>query len=191
MSIIRNVLKKRTEYFNPNNEDACGELGSAIIGMMSEMNRENREIIVVCIGTDRATGDALGPLVGDFLLANGFENDVAGTLEYPVHALNIKDTINKIYAKYENPFIIAIDASLGMAKDIGLITLTNSHLYPGKGVNKKLPAIGDISITGIVNLSGRPGSALLQNTRLFMVKRMAECIGNALLYANDYLSSPL
>ncbi|MGN0394268.1 MAG: spore protease YyaC [Coprococcus sp.] len=191
MDIIRNVLKKRTEYFNPNKEDTCTELGNSIINMISEMDITGREIVVICIGTDRATGDALGPLVGDFLITGGFEHGVAGTLQYPVHALNIKDTISKIYRKYENPFVIAVDASLGMAKDIGLITLTNSHLYPGKGVNKKLPAIGDISITGIVNLSGKPGSALLQNTRLYMVKKMAECIGNALLYANDYLSSPL
>lgn len=191
MNLIRNVLKRRTEYFNPSKENAYIELGNSILNMVYEMDTEGREIIVVCIGTDRATGDALGPLVGDFLFDGGFDYGVAGTLQYPVHALNIRETINNIYTEYNNPFVIAVDASLGMTKDIGLITLSNTHLFPGKGVNKKLPAIGDISITGIVNQSGKPGSALLQNTRLYMVKNMAECIGNALLYANDYLSSPL
>ncbi|MBP3325642.1 MAG: spore protease YyaC [Coprococcus sp.] len=191
MNLIKNVLKRRTEYFNPSKENAYIELGNSILNMVYEMDTEGREIIVVCIGTDRATGDALGPLVGDFLFDGGFDYSVAGTLQYPVHALNIRETINNIYTEYNNPFVIAVDASLGMTKDIGLITLSNTHLFPGKGVNKKLPAIGDISITGIVNQSGKPGSALLQNTRLYMVKNMAECIGNALLYANDYLSSPL
>lgn len=191
MSLIKNVLKRRTEYFNPSKENAYIELGNSILNMISEMDTDGREIIVVCIGTDRATGDALGPLVGDFLFDGGFDYGVAGTLQYPVHALNIRETINNIYTEYNNPFVIAVDASLGMTKDIGLITLSNTHLFPGKGVNKKLPAIGDISITGIVNQSGKPGPTLLQNTRLYMVKNMAECIGNALLYANDYLSAPL
>ncbi len=87
--------------------------------------------------------------------------------------------------------VLVIDASLGMSKDMGLVTLTNSHLFPGKGVNKKLPAIGDMSITGIVNLSGHTGANLLQNTRLYTVKQMAEYIGKALIYADHHLSSPL
>lgn len=78
-----------------------------------------------------------------------------------------------------------------MSKDMGMVTITNSHLFPGKGVNKKLPAIGDMSITGIVNLSGNAGANLLQNTRLYTVKQMAEYIGRALVYADHHLSSPL
>ena len=191
MSILSNSSKKRIEYFNPQDEEIYINLGNAIITMIHEAEGNYSDIIVVCIGTDRATGDALGPLVGDFLLENNCTFGVNGTLKYPVHALNLKDTIREIYNEYSNPFIIAIDASLGMAKDIGLITLSNTYIYPGKGVNKKLPAIGDISITGIVNQSGKPGSMLLQNTRLYLVKKMADCIGNALIYANDYLSSPL
>lgn len=73
MNLIRNVLKRRTEYFNPSKENAYIELGNSILNMVYEMDTEGREIIVVCIGTDRATGDALGPLVGDFLFDGGFE----------------------------------------------------------------------------------------------------------------------
>ncbi|MEK0397302.1 DUF1256 domain-containing protein, partial [Lactobacillus delbrueckii] len=31
----------------------------------------NRELVVVCIGTDRSTGDSLGPLTGTFLEETG------------------------------------------------------------------------------------------------------------------------
>ena len=51
----------------------------------------------LCIGTDRATGDALGPLVGSYLLKNGLEN-VYGTVDEPVHAENLRyyiEFINK------------------------------------------------------------------------------------------------
>ena len=44
-----------------------------------------KTVVFLCIGTDRATGDALGPLVGSYLLKNGLEN-VYGTVDEPVHA---------------------------------------------------------------------------------------------------------
>lgn len=191
MNISKKQTKRKTEYFDPSRSHTCKALGDKIIEMIYEMDGASKDIIVICIGTDRATGDALGPLVGDYILAHNTTYQVAGTLQYPVHALNIKDTIEHIYADYDNPFVIAVDASLGMSKDMGLVTLTNSHLFPGKGVNKKLPAIGDMSITGIVNLSGHTGANLLQNTRLYTVKQMAEYIGKALIYADHHLSSPL
>ena len=167
MNISKKQTKRKTEYFDPSRSHTCKALGDKIIEMIYEMDGASKDIIVICIGTDRATGDALGPLVGDYILAHNTTYQVAGTLQYPVHA------------------------SLGMSKDMGLVTLTNSHLFPGKGVNKKLPAIGDMSITGIVNLSGHTGANLLQNTRLYTVKQMAEYIGKALIYADHHLSSPL
>lgn len=184
-------LRKRTEYFNPDQGSSYKELGNSVIKMIRESGKEYRNIVLVCIGTDRATGDALGPMVGDYILSSNTYYYVAGSLEYPVHALNLRETIDDIYDKFDNPFIIAIDASLGMSKVMGMVTVTNSHLFPGKGVNKKLPAIGDISITGIVNLSGHTGANLLQNTRLYTVKKMSEYIGMALVYADSHLSSPL
>ena len=143
MNISKKQTKRKTEYFDPSRSHTCKALGDKIIEMIYEMDGASKDIIVICIGTDRATGDALGPLVGDYILAHNTTYQVAGTLQYPVHALNIKDTIEHIYADFDNPFVIAVDASLGMSKDMGLVTLTNSHLFPGKGVNKKLPAIGD------------------------------------------------
>lgn len=191
MNIIRSAFGKRTEYFKPTQKNGHLAFANSILQMMEEQDAFDRELVVVCIGTDRATGDALGPLVGDYILSQNTDFHIAGTLKSPVHALNIKETIQNIYSQFYNPFVIAVDASLGLSKDIGLVTLTNSHLYPGKGVNKKLPAIGNISITGIVNQSGYPGANLLQNTRLYTVKTMADFIGESLLYTNDYLSSPL
>ena len=191
MNISKKVKKRKTEYFNPARSHTCHELGNRIVELIHDMEGYGKDIIVICIGTDRATGDALGPLVGDYILAHDTAYQVAGTLEYPVHALNIRDTIDHIYEDFDDPFVIAVDAYLGMSKDMGMVTITNSHLFPGKGVNKKLPAIGDMSITGLVNLSGNAGANLLQNTRLYTVKQMAEYIGRALVYADHHLSSPL
>lgn len=138
-------------------------------------------IIVLCIGTDRVTGDSLGPLVGYKLSKSRLQNvKVYGTLENPVHALNLADTTKEIYNKYSNPFIIAIDASLGNSNHLGYITLGKGPLTPGSGVKKTLLPVGDIFITGIVNVSGVLDNLVLQTTRLDTVMTLADCISNQL-----------
>ncbi len=56
----------------------------------------NENTIVICIGTDRAIGDALGPLVGTMLKNSDFKYPVYGTLDNPIHALNIYESIEEI-----------------------------------------------------------------------------------------------
>ncbi|MCL6574238.1 MAG: DUF1256 domain-containing protein, partial [Bacillus sp. (in: Bacteria)] len=45
---------------------------------------------------------------------------------------------------------------------------------------KDLPAVGDIHITGIVNVSGFMEFFVLQNTRLNLVMNMAKTIANGI-----------
>lgn len=134
-------------------------------------------IVVVGIGTDRSTGDCLGPLVGTNLLRiSSLPFAVYGTLEDPVHASNLNEKIALIKARHPNPLLIAIDACLGQAENVGSITLALGSLKPGAGVNKNLPAIGDIHFTGIVNVGGYMEYFVLQNTRLSIVMQMAQKI---------------
>lgn len=137
------------------------------------------ETVILCIGTDRLTGDSLGPLVGHKLtrLTN---LRVYGTLKNPVHALNLEKTVNEIYVMYKNPLVISIDACLGIRNNIGKITIKDGPLSPGSAVNKKLPSVGDISVTGIVNGGSSYDYTLLQNTRLSLVMEMAEFITRGL-----------
>jgi putative sporulation protein YyaC len=157
--------------------------------MLSDLLREqvllNKTIIFLCIGSDRATGDSLGPIIGYKLskykkIQNYY---VYGTLEQPVHAKNLKDTIEMIYQTHEDAFIIAIDASLGKSNHVGYITLGEGPLKPGAGVDKDLPEVGDIFITGIVNFSGILDNMLLQTTRLNVVMSMADQICLAINYS--------
>ena len=167
-------------YYNAFEHGADIKLNREMNLMLKKSNINDSHIVVLCIGTDRATGDCLGPLVGDYLKSMVPHLPVFGTLSNPVHALNLEETISKIYRYYENPFIIAVDASLGIPEHIGYATLSTSPLIPGKGVNKKLPAIGNLSITGIVNVAGFPNSILLQSTRLHTVVTLANCISTAI-----------
>ena len=160
------------------------ELGRMLSDLMREYAISNRSIIFLCIGSDRATGDCLGPIIGYKLSKYKKTRNyyVYGTLDEPVHAKNLKDTIEMIYQSHEDAFIIAIDASLGKSNHIGYITLGKGPLKPGAGVDKDLPAVGDIFITGIVNFSGMLDHMLLQTTRLNVVMSLADQICLAINY---------
>ncbi|WP_138494321.1 spore protease YyaC [Paenibacillus pinistramenti] len=147
-------------------------------------NAYQRPIIVVCIGTDRSTGDCLGPLVGTAL--SKFDHHLFhlyGTLEQPVHAMNLQETLTLINQTYYNPFIIGIDACLGQSSSVGCIQIVEGPLRPGAGVNKELPPVGDIHLTGIVNVGGFMEYFVLQNTRLSLVMRLSEVIASSLYAA--------
>lgn len=144
--------------------------------LQQKLNGQERPIILLCIGSDRCTGDCLGPLTGSLLEEGKLINcKVYGTLKKPVHALNLKHYLKEIQTKYSRPFIIAIDAALGYSEDVGTVIISPEALRPGNGVNKALPPIGDICITGIVNDFQK-----LYSTRLYKVTNIANFIARGL-----------
>lgn len=84
--------------------------------------------------------------------------------------------------------MIAIDACLGRFKSVGAITVAKGPVRPGAGVNKQLPPVGDLHITGVVNVSGFMEFFVLQNTRLHLVMNMAKAIANGIDEADRQLS---
>lgn len=170
----------KIQYYNPMENFSACQFGRYLRSYLEEPLKENREIVLLCIGTDRATGDCLGPIVGYKLnQLHSRRYKVYGTLAEPVHAKNLTATLKLIETFHPDAFVIAIDASLGSAGHIGLVTVGEGPLYPGIGVSKELPGAGDIYITGIVNLSGMLSQSLLQTTRLDVVMKMADfiCMG--------------
>lgn len=118
--------------------------------------------VIVCIGTPEITGDRLGPLVGSILEVKS-NWPVFGTLTHPVHALNLKRVMEQIRYGYEHPYIIAVDAALGHPHYEGFIAIKKGPVRPGEGLGKKLPALGDVHITGIFSDLEGPGAKKLLN----------------------------
>ena len=144
----------------------------------------HERLIFCCIGSDRCTGDTLGPLTGSFLnKSTNFPYEIIGTLEKPLHALNLDETLQELNNHTTKPFIIAIDACLGSESGVGHIAVQDGPILPGKAVNKELPPIGDISVKGIVNIGGFMEMLVLQNTRLHISYVMAEKLTRAFILA--------
>lgn len=162
---------------------ATGKIANELFGYLPI--DESIPILFICIGTDRSTGDSLGPLVGTLLQEKLLPENfyVFGTLEDPIHAVNLEEKLNQIQKKFEQAFIIGIDACLGQTKSIGTIQIKKGSLKPGAGVNKTLPPVGHIHMTGVVNISGFMEFFVLQNTRLYLVMNLAKTISNGIYKA--------
>jgi putative sporulation protein YyaC len=176
--------EQKIYYYNPKEKCSIYDFCKTLANLIRKKKKNKQELVLLCIGSDRATGDCLGPIIGYKLskLNNPFLT-IYGTLEQPVHAKNLTDTIQKIKHIHKDSLIIAIDASLGTTNHLGYITLGEGSLNPGIGVDKELPSVGDIFITGIVNISGMLNHMLLQTTRLDVVMKLADFICMGIRYS--------
>jgi putative sporulation protein YyaC len=148
------------------------------------INNTSKEILFLCIGTDRSTGDSLGPLVGTILKDKNIHFPIYGTLQAPVHALNIKTVLKEIHDTYEDPFIIGIDACLGDEKKIGTIFIVEGAFIPGKALKKDLPSVGDCHLKAIVNyLDPLSPVQSLNSTRLSTVIKIADIMSKIIIRA--------
>ncbi len=174
-------------YIDANSKRAFLDVSDALFHFIKQSpDFEYNPIVFVCIGTDRSTGDSLGPLIGYKLGSAGqkYRNIfIHGTLENPVHAKNLNEVMEEIKQTYKKPLIIAIDACLGRMNHVGWISVGQGPIRPGSGVNKQLEPVGDIHITGIVNFGGFMDFIILQNTRLGVVMKLADIISLGIKYA--------
>lgn len=138
---------------------------------------------VICVGTDRATGDSLGPLVGSMLTWNNYPGKVLGTLEEPVHAGNLEQVLTLLDGT--GRMILGVDACLGTKKEVGTIIVSQGPLRPGLGVKKQLPPVGHLHIAGVVNVGGFMEHLVLQSTRLNLVVKMAQAIAWGIILATS------
>ena len=171
-------------YIDVNSNWAFKKFTDALYDLMNNSLKSGyKSIVFVCIGTDRSTGDSLGPLIGYKMNDLKYKNIyIHGSLDNPVHAKNIDSIMEHVSSSYEKPFVVAVDACLGRMDHVGYITVGEGSIKPGSGVKKELTPVGDIYITGIVNFGGFMDYLILQNTRLSIVMKMADMISMGIRY---------
>lgn len=136
--------------------------------------------IALCIGSDLVIGDSLGPICGTLLQEKqGAGIFVYGTLRHPVTAKEVKYLNEFLHDTHPGSPIIAIDAAVGDAGDIGLLKLTSGGIKPGLGANKRLARVGDVGIMGIVAEKSVFNYSLMNLTRLNLVYKMADIVACA------------
>lgn len=182
--MAKHTSKNKTVYINIHERGALQSFSNTFNNYLYNLLPSYKySLVILCIGTDRATGDSLGPLVGYKLRALDFPGvHLYGTLDEPVHAKNLESTLAHIKNHHPHSLILAIDACLGSIDHVGYITIGEGPIRPGAGVQKNLPSVGDFHITGIVNFSSIMNMTILQNTRLSLVMKMADMIALNIRY---------
>jgi len=161
--------------------DRVGQIN--LMSILEQEFRQHREIVILCIGTDRSAGDSLGPLTGTMLLELYPGAKVYGTLENPIHAKNLEENYHHICRYHSDAYILAVDACLGSIRNIGSVSFRQEPLRPGVAVKKNLISVGHASLIGVVNLGGFMEYLTLQNTRLDTTYRLAKVISGTIAQA--------
>ena len=141
--------------------------------LLKKLIPQKKQVVILAIGSDRVTGDCLGPLVGNHLKMHGYT--VYGDLTTPVTANNVVEVYETIKQNHKDAFIIAIDSAVGSDSDVGKIKILSKGLKPAAATGKALPRMGNISIIGIVSPE-RLGPRGLSNVRLSEVMRLTYAI---------------
>ena len=148
------------------------------------LKRNDNNLVFLCVGTDKMTGDCFGPIVGTKLIQylkeyNITNIDVYGTLQNPINHENLDSKIGEILSR--NSYIIVIDAALSKKENIGNIYVTMEKTILGNVLNKNKFKIGDISIKAVVGKDfkiPKYNFISLQNVSLNFVIELADIVIN-------------
>lgn len=139
-------------------------------------------ILFLCIGSEKISGDSLGPMVGTMLKEKyNVPFPVIGTEEHPVNGVNISRYKEHIRKYFPNHKIIAIDAALGEKNDLWEIRFREGGIKAGGAVGTSNTMIGDIGILGVVGEKGTNALQTLLNASFPSVVNLAEKIVEMLL----------
>lgn len=117
------------------------------------LKKINNNIVFLCIGTNKVTGDCFGPYVGTFLKKsfNEFQNiKIIGDLNNDITYNEIKNLEKIIENECKNSLIIVIDSALSDKENIGKVFVQNRGLKYAEGLRKQNNRIGNISIKAVV-----------------------------------------
>lgn len=167
------IITMQGYSFNINNRTARAGIADGLRKLF-----DNYIPIIVCVGTDAAIGDSLGPIIGTKLKEKSLPAFIYGSLDSTVTAKEVK-TIGR-FIKNAHPLskVLVIDAAVGLEEDIGMIRVINDGIRPGLGAEKDLPKLGDGAIMGIVSPRSKGNNSFMTTTRLSPIYKMAEVIAN-------------
>lgn len=176
---MTNISNKNIKY----NKFICD-----FYNQFNKINDNYSDLVFLCIGTDRMTGDCFGPLVGnrikEAIVNNNINCTVYGDLENPLIYSDVDKSLKEISEKCKNPCIIAIDAALSKESNIGKILVRKGGLRFGEAINKGRREVGNISIKAIIGRNykrAHKNMELLQNTSLNFVMNLVDIVSEGIL----------
>jgi putative sporulation protein YyaC len=153
---------------------AAGRLAAEMGKLQKRIGADGAGLVFLCVGSDRSTGDAFGPLVGSLLQEAGYPH-VLGTLAEPCDSDNLLERVAGLPSGLP---VLAIDCCVGTA--VGCYQLHPGPLSPGKFMGKPLPRVGDASLLAVVCRNTDNPYRALQSASLHLVMGMARQAATAI-----------
>lgn len=149
-----------------------------------------KDIVVLCIGSEKVCGDMLGPMVGSILTKEyNISCYVYGTLDRSVNGLNLDIYERLISNLHKESVVIAVDAAVGSPKDIGKVKLKGLGVNAGgaMGLDNLIDGIG---VVGVV--AEKSGSVIhnLMIADFYMVEKMSRKIALMLFKVINQVVKP-
>lgn len=153
-------------------------------GMADYLRLYGKPRCILCVGTPGIMGDRLGPTVGSLLRGMSVSIPVYGTVEKPVHGLNLREWVK--HTRRMSP-VLVIDSAVSRKHRVGTICAGRGKVKARSGIddNDHIP-VGDLYITGVV--AEEQGISLLNliavnSCPAEIVEGMAQRIAEVLAYA--------
>ena len=138
----------------------CGDCVETVSFYLFEVLQKSVQPVFICVGTPRVTGDALGPMVGSLVHAANPSIPLYGTMDSPIHALNLVQELRRIRLSHPGSTLIAVDSSLSSVDRVGYVCLDTGKLKPGRATKRGLPSFGSYTLYGNIADAEKRSSSL-------------------------------
>lgn len=137
--------------------------------------------LILCIGTDKISGDSLGPAVGSLLRDRyRLPYPVFGVEGCCVNGINLPEYRQLLTAHYKDTPVIAVDAAVGDEHEVGTVKYRKGGVKAGGALGRESDYIGDIGILGVVGIKSHDALSTLMATPYSDVIALAERIAASL-----------
>lgn len=128
-------------------------------------NKKN--ILFVCIGTNKVLADSVGPIVGTYLKEKLNKNLIIGDCNK-----NVCKRTHLIYnyLKIKNKYIVAIDSAIASPKLIGEIFITQKPIQMGMASNNEKGKVGNLGIKIAISSLQIMNKEFIENRAKFVAK---------------------
>lgn len=136
-----------------------------------------RETVIFCIGSDRISGDRLGPEVGSLLRYKyNVPCYVYGVEGTPVNGVNLPEYRRMAAQNHPCAFTLAVDAAVGERSDLGKIKFRRGGVKAGGALGEGHAPLGDVSVMGVVAVKSDSVMTSLLEAPFALVESLAEKI---------------
>lgn len=102
--------------------------------VLKNLKLENKEIVILCIGTDCVLFDSFGAIVGSFLKNSQVNAFVYGSLGKTIDAGNLQGAYERLKTLHEDSVFLVVDCCIAnSSKELGLVKFFNTGAKVCKG----------------------------------------------------------